>query len=129
MGIRSCIFVFLAVLFIGCGSNRVTEDLIGKTITLEYGIAGNELSVTRIGNEYRGVRRILGSGVPVIQELTYSIRIIDGNTIEFDGLLTELSVDNEGRNAPDERIRIVYDRNRNIKVVINGEERKILGIR
>lgn len=129
MGIRSCICVFLAVLFIGCGSNRVTEDLIGKTITLEYGIAGNELSVTRIGNEYRGVRRILGAGVPVIQELTYSIQIIDENTLEFDGLLTELSVDNEGRNAPDERIRIVYDRNRNIKVVINGEERKILGIR
>lgn len=129
MGIRSCICVFLAVLLIGCGSNRVTKDLIGKTITIEYGIAGNELSVTRSGKEYRGVRRILGAGIPVIQELTYSIQIIDENTLEFDGLLTELSVDNEGRSVPDERIRIVYDRNRKIKVVINGEEQKILGIR
>lgn len=129
MKIRLCSLLLMVVYLIGCERSSCMKSVMGKTITIDYGIAGNELFIEKRGDRYVGVRRVLGSGVPIIKEYVYTIRVIGNSTIEFDGIASDLSSEKDNSNIPVESIRIDCDRDTISRVVINGEAKKILGIR
>lgn len=129
MKIRSCSLLLMAVFLIGCERSSCMKSVMGKTVTIDYGIAGNELLIEKRGDRYVGVRRVLGSGVPIIKEYVYSIKMVDNSAIEFGEIVSDLSKEMNSSNIPVERIRIDCDRNAISRVVINGEATRILGIR
>ncbi len=124
------ILIFIVMIFLNgvlfSAEENLVKSILNKEIIISDNWAGQSMTLIKEQNDYFIIRKIFGSGVPVVSEMRYKVKIESTSQLRF----SELIVNEEDSNYAkvQEQFIMQISQNNTVKLFLNGLEVVVLKI-